>query len=148
MFSGRWRRRKHVCELDVPWMFNQERQNCRGAQGWIGRCGLPRPPPSALQLPAEPRQLLLPAPPPGSGRWPCPACPICEVRIWGCSGLWGRAALGCALRVLRLRGQSAGEQARDTWEECFALSCALTSGLCMLCVLVPWCAASANVKTQ
>lgn len=50
MFSGRWRRRKHVCELDVPWMFNQERQNCRGARGWIGRCGLPRPPPSVLRL--------------------------------------------------------------------------------------------------
>ncbi|NP_001257496.1 histamine H3 receptor isoform H3E [Rattus norvegicus] len=83
MFSGRWRRRKHVCELDVPWMFNQERQNCRGARGWIGRCGLPRPPPSVLQLPAEPRQLLLPAPPPGLGRWPCPACPVCTIRIWG-----------------------------------------------------------------
>lgn len=83
MFSGRWRRRKHVCELDVPWMFNQERQNCRGAQGWIGRCGLPRPPPSVLQLPAEPRQLLLPAPPPGLGRWPCPACPVCPIGIWG-----------------------------------------------------------------
>lgn len=66
MFSERWKRRKHVCELDVPWMFNQERQNCRGAWGWIGRCGLPRPPPSVLQLPAEPRQLLLP---PSSKAW-------------------------------------------------------------------------------
>lgn len=41
--AGRQRRGKHICELDVPWMFNQERQDCRGAQGRIGRCGLPRP---------------------------------------------------------------------------------------------------------
>ncbi|XP_016058754.1 PREDICTED: histamine H3 receptor isoform X1 [Miniopterus natalensis] len=36
-------RRKHICELDVPWMFNQERQDCRGAQSRIGKWGLPRP---------------------------------------------------------------------------------------------------------
>lgn len=143
MFSGRWRRRKHqVCELDVPWMFNQERQNCRGARGWIGRCGLPRPPPSALQLPAELHQLLLPAPPPGSGRWPCPACPICAVRIWG----W----VGCGVEqpFSSQDSQQEGEQVRDTWEECFASSCVLTSGSACSAILVPWCAASANVKTQ
>lgn len=103
MFSGRWRRRKHVCELDVPWMFNQERQNCRGARGWIGRCGLPRPPPSVLRLPAEPLQLPLPAPPPGLGRWPCPACPICATRMWGggASGDPGWTALSSPCTHLR-----------------------------------------------
>lgn len=61
--SGRQRRRTHICELDVPWMFNQERQDCRGAQGRIGRCGLPRPL-LVLLFPAELHQLLLPTLPP------------------------------------------------------------------------------------
>lgn len=41
--SGRQRRRKHVCERAVPWMFNQGRRDCRAAPGRIGRRGLPRP---------------------------------------------------------------------------------------------------------
>lgn len=51
----------------------------------------------------------------------------------GAGGLWVRAALHYALGVLRNMGQSAGEQACDTWEKCFAPSCVLPSGLCMLC---------------
>lgn len=55
-----------------------------------------------------------------------PCLPHLRSQNLGVGGLWGRAALHSDLGVLRLTGQSAGEQALDTWEECYALSCVLT----------------------
>lgn len=52
----------------------------------------------------------------------------------GCRGCWVEGFL-TAPGVLRRIGESAEEQAGDTWEDRFALSRVPTSGLCMLCCL-------------
>lgn len=117
--TGRQRRRKHICELDVPWMFNQERQDCR-AQGRIGRCGLPRPLScccfrlsctSCFCQPCPPARVLGLV---GSSEWPKPGLllgqqaamplPLCHQHFLG----WTSQRPGPALRVPRLSGQLEG----------------------------------------
>ncbi|XP_037061350.1 histamine H3 receptor isoform X1 [Peromyscus leucopus] len=66
----------------------------------------------------------------------CPACPSVqsELGVGGCRSCWVEGFL-TAPGVLRRIGESAEEQAGDTWEDRFALSRVPTSGLCMLCCL-------------